>query len=196
METLVDSFNVFISLYFQTCTAGLCSYCYSWGNRFRTQRWSWWTGPSQTSLFRTMSSCEWLACGSFLSSSSPAAAPVGLLWGMEVERTERQMACGHPCGAVLSLRPPSPYALLSLHLSPSSLFCLCSAEAGPDFELRLELYGACVEEEGALAGAPKRLATKLSSSLGRSSGKRVRASLDSAGGSGNSPILLPTPAVG
>ncbi|XP_021113936.1 rhotekin isoform X3 [Heterocephalus glaber] len=69
-------------------------------------------------------------------------------------------------------------------------------EAGPDFELRLELYGACVEEEGALAGAPKRLATKLSSSLGRSSGKRVRASMDSAGGSGSSPILLPTPAVG
>uniref|UniRef100_A0A8C5KZ76 Rhotekin n=1 Tax=Jaculus jaculus TaxID=51337 RepID=A0A8C5KZ76_JACJA len=70
------------------------------------------------------------------------------------------------------------------------------SEAGPDFELRLELYGACVEEEGALAGAPKRLATKLSSSLGRSSGKRVRASLDSAGSSGSSPILLPTPAVG
>ncbi|XP_009440961.1 rhotekin isoform X5 [Pan paniscus] len=70
------------------------------------------------------------------------------------------------------------------------------AEAGPDFELRLELYGACVEEEGALTGGPKRLATKLSSSLGRSSGRRVRASLDSAGGSGSSPILLPTPAVG
>ncbi|XP_048643355.1 rhotekin isoform X4 [Marmota marmota marmota] len=69
-------------------------------------------------------------------------------------------------------------------------------EAGPDFELRLELYGACLEEEGALAGAPKRLATKLSSSLGRSSGRRVRASMDSAGGSGSSPILLPTPAVG
>lgn len=69
-------------------------------------------------------------------------------------------------------------------------------EAGPDFELRLELYGACVEEEGALSGAPKRLATKLSSSLGRSSGRRVRASLESAGSSGSSPILLPTPAVG
>ncbi|XP_042555724.1 rhotekin isoform X3 [Dipodomys spectabilis] len=69
-------------------------------------------------------------------------------------------------------------------------------EAGPDFELRLELYGACVDEEGALAGAPKRLATKLSSSLGRSSGKRVRASLDSAAGSASSTILLPTPAVG
>ncbi|XP_004696165.1 rhotekin isoform X2 [Echinops telfairi] len=69
-------------------------------------------------------------------------------------------------------------------------------EAGPDFELRLELYGACMEEEGALTGAPKRLATKLSSSLGRSSGRRVRASLDSAGGSGSCPILLPTQAVG
>lgn len=84
------------------------------------------------------------------------------------------------------LEPPSDYPVPHL----------CSAEAGPDFELRLELYGACVEEEGALAGAPKRLATKLSSSLGRSSGKRVRASLESAGASGNSPILLPTPAVG
>nr|KAF6448676.1 rhotekin [Rousettus aegyptiacus] len=73
---------------------------------------------------------------------------------------------------------------------------LLFTEAGPDFELRLELYGACVEEEGALAGAPKRLATKLSSSLGRSSGRRVRASLESTGGSGSSPILLPTPAVG
>lgn len=53
-----------------------------------------------------------------------------------------------------------------------------------------------MEEEGALVGAPKRLATKLSSSLGRSSGRRVRASLESAGGSGSSPILLPTPTVG
>lgn len=108
------------------------------------------------------------------------------------------MAPGHLCRALLNFRsssphPPEPPA----HGTPlSSLLRLCSAEAGPDFELRLELYGACVEEEGALAGAPKRLATKLSSSLGRSSGKRVRASLDSAGGSGNSPILLPTPAVG
>ncbi|XP_023616386.1 rhotekin isoform X2 [Myotis lucifugus] len=72
---------------------------------------------------------------------------------------------------------------------------LLFTEAGPDFKLRLELYGACLEEEGALAGAPKRLATKLSSSLGRSSGRRVRASLESAGGSASSPVLLPTPAV-
>ncbi|KAJ8783028.1 hypothetical protein J1605_009636 [Eschrichtius robustus] len=70
------------------------------------------------------------------------------------------------------------------------------AEAGPDSELRLELYGACVEEEGALAGAPKRLATKLSSCLGCSSGRRVQASLETARGSGSSPILLPTPAAG
>uniref|UniRef100_A0A8C0CKJ0 Anillin homology domain-containing protein n=1 Tax=Balaenoptera musculus TaxID=9771 RepID=A0A8C0CKJ0_BALMU len=70
------------------------------------------------------------------------------------------------------------------------------AEAGPDSELRLELYGACVEEEGALAGAPKRLATKLSSCLGCSSGRRVQASLETARGSGSSPILLPTAAAG
>jgi hypothetical protein len=96
-----------------------------------------------------------------------------------------------------TLTSPSPCTSL-VHPVTTFLFLLhlCSTEAGPDFELRLELYGACVEEEGALAGAPKRLATKLSSSLGRSSGRRVRASLDSAGGSGNSPILLPTPAVG
>lgn len=104
----------------------------------------------------------------------------------------------HPCRVVPTYALPPPHALLSLSLIALLLSLLhsCSAEAGPDFELRLELYGACVEEEGALAGAPKRLATKLSSSLGRSSGKRVRASLDSAGGSGNSPILLPTPTVG
>lgn len=107
------------------------------------------------------------------------------------------MAHGLPWGVVQYLCPSLPTVLLSLPLiTPPSLPHLCSAEARPDFELRLELYGACVEEEGALAGAPKRLATKLSSSLGRSSGKRVRASLDNAGGSGNSPILLPTPAVG
>lgn len=95
------------------------------------------------------------------------------------------------------LHPP-PSCLPELPQDQPSLFRppSYSTEAGPDFELRLELYGACLEEEGALAGAPKRLATKLSSSLGRSSGRRVRASLESASGSGSGPILLPTPAVG
>lgn len=105
---------------------------------------------------------------------------------------------GLPCGAVLYLHDihPPPQHFPRPSSCPLFLPYSYSAEAGPDFELRLELYGACVEEEGALAGAPKRLATKLSSSLGRSSGRRVRASLETAGGSGSSPILLPTPAVG
>ncbi|XP_028919013.1 rhotekin isoform X2 [Ornithorhynchus anatinus] len=71
------------------------------------------------------------------------------------------------------------------------------AEAGPDFELRLELYGASAEEEGALSAAPRRLATRLTSSLGRSSGRRVRAAVDAAGGAGGAgPALLPAPAAG
>ncbi|XP_074848242.1 rhotekin isoform X3 [Carettochelys insculpta] len=73
-------------------------------------------------------------------------------------------------------------------------------EAGPDFELKVELYGAGLEEDAALGGAPKKLASKLSSSLGRSSGKRLRAALDGAPGSpvsngGSSPLLLPAPSV-
>ncbi|XP_068800078.1 rhotekin isoform X2 [Struthio camelus] len=73
-------------------------------------------------------------------------------------------------------------------------------EAGPDFELKVELYSAGLEEEAALGSAPKKLASKLSSSLGRSSGKRVRAALDGAPGSplsngGSSPLLLPAPSV-
>lgn len=112
---------------------------------------------------------------------------MGLTWGVV-------LYLHHICPSPL----PAPSCLPGLPQEHPRLFLpySYSTEAGPDFELRLELYGACVEEEGALAGAPKRLATKLSSSLGRSSGRRVRASLESAGGSGSSPILLPTPAVG
>ncbi|KAM8808734.1 rhotekin isoform 1-T1 [Eudromia elegans] len=74
------------------------------------------------------------------------------------------------------------------------------SEAGPDFELKVELYSAALEEEAALGSAPKKLASKLSSSLGRSAGKRVRAALDGAPGSplsngGSSPLLLPAPSV-
>ncbi|XP_048338415.1 uncharacterized protein LOC125425013 [Sphaerodactylus townsendi] len=74
-------------------------------------------------------------------------------------------------------------------------------EAGPDFELKVELYSAGLEEDLALGNTPKKLASRLSSSLGRSSGKRVRAALDggvpgspgSNGGSG--PLLLPAPSM-
>ncbi|XP_061439736.1 rhotekin isoform X2 [Rhineura floridana] len=73
-------------------------------------------------------------------------------------------------------------------------------EAGPDFELKVELYSAGLEEDSALGNTPKKLASRLSSSLGRSSGKRVRAALDGVPGSpgsngGSSPLLLPAPSV-
>ncbi|XP_053110549.1 rhotekin isoform X3 [Hemicordylus capensis] len=72
-------------------------------------------------------------------------------------------------------------------------------EAGPEFELKVELYSAGLEEDSGLSHTPKKLASRLSSSLGRSSGKRVRAALDAGGPSspvGNgasSLLLLPAP---
>ncbi|XP_076853757.1 rhotekin isoform X2 [Brachyhypopomus gauderio] len=75
------------------------------------------------------------------------------------------------------------------------------SEAGPDFELRVQLYSCCSEDDASGGSTPRRLASKLSSSLGRSSGRRTRASLEpgagSPGGDGSSaaPLLLPTPPV-
>ncbi|XP_029451356.1 rhotekin isoform X2 [Rhinatrema bivittatum] len=73
-------------------------------------------------------------------------------------------------------------------------------DAGPEFELKVEIYSCGMEDDFSLGNTPKKLASKLSSSLGRSSGKRVRAALDGGGGSpvsngGGSPILLPAPSV-
>ncbi|XP_028660488.1 rhotekin isoform X2 [Erpetoichthys calabaricus] len=73
-------------------------------------------------------------------------------------------------------------------------------EAGPDFELKVELYSCCTEEEFSGGNTPKKLASKLSSSLGRSSGKKVRAVLDTGGSSpvsngGGNPLLLPVTTV-
>uniref|UniRef100_A0A8C4RYV0 Rhotekin b n=1 Tax=Erpetoichthys calabaricus TaxID=27687 RepID=A0A8C4RYV0_ERPCA len=61
------------------------------------------------------------------------------------------------------------------------------SEAGPDFELKVELYSCCTEEEFSGGNTPKKLASKLSSSLGRSSGKKVRAVLDTGG---SSPVIM------
>ncbi|XP_053560373.1 rhotekin isoform X2 [Bombina bombina] len=73
------------------------------------------------------------------------------------------------------------------------------SDVDPKFELRLQLY-SCAVEEDFLSGTPKKLATKLSSSLGRSSGRRIRAALDGTPGSplsngAGAPILLPSPSV-
>uniref|UniRef100_UPI00398EB807 rhotekin-like isoform X2 n=2 Tax=Pristiophorus japonicus TaxID=55135 RepID=UPI00398EB807 len=74
------------------------------------------------------------------------------------------------------------------------------SSVGPDFEMKLQIYSCCVEEDFSITSAPKKLASKLSSSLGRSTGKKVRAGLDSTGESaaangGTSPILFPATAV-
>lgn len=80
--------------------------------------------------------------------------------------------------------------------------CVCapSSEAGPDFELKVELYSAALAGGPAQGSAPRKLATRLSTSLGRSSGRRVRAAMDGAPGSppgngGTAPLLLPAPSV-
>ncbi|KAM3831508.1 rhotekin isoform 4-T6 [Vipera latastei] len=67
-------------------------------------------------------------------------------------------------------------------------------EASPDFELKIELYSAALEGDSALGATPKKLASRLSSSLGRSSGKQMRAALDGSGPGSNggcSPLMLP-----
>ncbi|XP_053920918.1 LOW QUALITY PROTEIN: rhotekin [Cuculus canorus] len=77
---------------------------------------------------------------------------------------------------------------------------LLFSEAGPDFELKVELYSAGLGGDGAPGSAPRKLATRLSTSLGRSAGKRARAAME--GGPGSPPgngstgaLLLPTPSV-
>ncbi|XP_030625128.1 rhotekin [Chanos chanos] len=57
-------------------------------------------------------------------------------------------------------------------------------EAAPDFELRFELYSCGVHEESSLGYSPRRL-SRLSGSVGGSSGKKVRVSLDSTPGCGS-----------
>ncbi|XP_043094782.1 rhotekin isoform X2 [Puntigrus tetrazona] len=73
-------------------------------------------------------------------------------------------------------------------------------EAGPGFELRLELYSCCSEEDYSAGSTPRKLASKLSSSLGRSAGKKMRAALEPGACSptsngGGATILLPVPSV-
>ncbi|KAL4617460.1 rhotekin isoform X2 [Arapaima gigas] len=71
-------------------------------------------------------------------------------------------------------------------------------DAEPGFELRVELYSCCTEDESTVGGAPRKLASRLGSSLGRSSGKKFRTGLEPGGGSpvgngGGTPLLLSVP---
>ncbi|KAG7489439.1 rhotekin isoform X2 [Solea senegalensis] len=73
-------------------------------------------------------------------------------------------------------------------------------DASPGFELRVELYSCCSEDDYSAGSTPRKLASKLSSSLGRSSGKKLRASMEPGACSpvsngGASPLLLPVPSV-
>ncbi|XP_067294404.1 rhotekin isoform X4 [Pseudorasbora parva] len=73
-------------------------------------------------------------------------------------------------------------------------------EAGPGFELRVELYSCCSEEDYSAGSTPRKLASKLSSSLGRSAGKKMKAGLEPGACSptsngGGATILLPVPSV-
>lgn len=62
--------------------------------------------------------------------------------------------------------------------------CVSSTEVGPGFELRVELYSSCVVEDFLLGAVGPRRLSRLGGSLGRSSGKKIRAALESAAGCG------------
>ncbi|KAA8592380.1 hypothetical protein FQN60_017835 [Etheostoma spectabile] len=51
-------------------------------------------------------------------------------------------------------------------------------DASPGFELRVELYSCCSEDDYSAGSTPRKLASKLSSSLGRSAGKKFRAAME------------------
>ncbi|XP_005922682.1 rhotekin isoform X3 [Haplochromis burtoni] len=74
------------------------------------------------------------------------------------------------------------------------------SEASPGFELRVELYSCCSEDDYSAGSTPRKLASKLSSSLGRSAGKKLRAAMEPGpcspvSNGGGAPLLLPVPSV-
>uniref|UniRef100_A0A8C4E7G5 Rhotekin a n=1 Tax=Dicentrarchus labrax TaxID=13489 RepID=A0A8C4E7G5_DICLA len=73
-------------------------------------------------------------------------------------------------------------------------------EASPGFELRVELYSCCSEDDYSAGSTPRKLASKLSSSLGRSAGKKLRSAMEPGpcspvSNGGAAPLLLPVPSV-
>lgn len=85
-------------------------------------------------------------------------------------------------------------------MTDCTVVSLCSSEASPGFELRVELYSCCSEDDYSAGSTPRKLASKLSSSLGRSAGKKLRAAMEPGACSpvsngGAAPLLLPVPSV-
>ncbi|XP_067834238.1 rhotekin-like [Heptranchias perlo] len=74
------------------------------------------------------------------------------------------------------------------------------SSVGPDFALKVEIYSCCVEADFSITSVPKKLVSKLTTSLGRCDGRKVRAALESsadfrAANGATSPISLPAPSV-
>ncbi|NWR15466.1 RTKN2 protein, partial [Emberiza fucata] len=51
-------------------------------------------------------------------------------------------------------------------------------EAGPDFQVKVEVYSCCTEEPLYITNTPKKLAKKLKTSLSKATGKKLKAALE------------------
>ncbi|XP_021255126.1 rhotekin-2 isoform X5 [Numida meleagris] len=54
-------------------------------------------------------------------------------------------------------------------------------EAGPDFQVKVEVYSCCTEESLYVANTPKKLVKKLKTSLSKATGKKLKATLEEDG---------------
>ncbi|XP_072196230.1 rhotekin-2 isoform X2 [Excalfactoria chinensis] len=65
-------------------------------------------------------------------------------------------------------------------------------EAGPDFQVKVEVYSCCTEESLYIANTPKKLVKKLKTSLSKATGKKLKATLQE---DGTDSILLSDPVI-
>ncbi|XP_052532584.1 rhotekin-2 isoform X1 [Tympanuchus pallidicinctus] len=65
-------------------------------------------------------------------------------------------------------------------------------EAGPDFQVKVEVYSCCTEETLYVANTPKKLVKKLKTSLSKATGKKLKATLEE---DGTDSILLSDPVI-
>ncbi|OXB73045.1 UNVERIFIED_CONTAM: hypothetical protein H355_013571 [Colinus virginianus] len=65
-------------------------------------------------------------------------------------------------------------------------------EAGPDFQVKVEVYSCCAEESLFVANTPKKLVKKLKTSLSKATGKKLKAALEE---DGTDSVLLSHPVI-